>query len=194
MKGGTRTTRGQIRPPRPVSSACERAGSSSPAPPGWSSGVLVAGPAPTGARSAGLGSRSRGVVGVGGGLGVAVPRPLALPSSLPHPAPSGPRSSTTPGSVQGPRSAEVLPEEVDRPLPGLLRVLLAVGAEAVGVVEERVPGALVELELRRPRRRRPAPARAPWRRRPRRSRRRCRSGRARGASIFEKSGLPCGIT
>ena len=37
MNGGTFTTAGVIRPPFPVSSACERAGSSSPPPPGWSS-------------------------------------------------------------------------------------------------------------------------------------------------------------
>ena len=41
MKGGTRTRRGVIRPPSPVKSASERAGSSSPAPPGSSSGEVV---------------------------------------------------------------------------------------------------------------------------------------------------------
>src|SRR5215211_4428192 len=41
MKAGTRTTRGVIRPPSPVNIASVRAGSSSPAPPSWSSGDVL---------------------------------------------------------------------------------------------------------------------------------------------------------
>ena len=43
MNAGTRTTRGVMRPSFAVNSASVRAGSSSPAPPGWSSGVASVG-------------------------------------------------------------------------------------------------------------------------------------------------------
>src|SRR5919108_5635775 len=44
-------------------------------------------------------------------------------------------------------AAQVLLEEVDRPLPGVAGVALVVGAEPVVVAEERVAGTLVEDEL-----------------------------------------------
>src|SRR5215211_4913530 len=64
-----------------------------------------------------------------------------------HPG-SAMRSGDTPGGLTaGAVAAQVLLEEVDGPTPRGLGVLLVVGAQSVGVVEERVTGALVEVEL-----------------------------------------------
>ena len=70
MKGGTRTLEGVIRPPRPTNIAIERAGTSSPAPPGWSSGD------------------SGGIVSVGAGPGTeSAPEPSETESPGDEPGP-----------------------------------------------------------------------------------------------------------
>src|SRR4051794_34264768 len=86
MNAGTLTTVGLMRPPRPVRSACECAGSSSPAPPGCFSGeVLVCVPLPPeGTVTVSLRSVSVAVLGAGWVWG-AVVWPL-LSSSPPQPA------------------------------------------------------------------------------------------------------------
>ena len=73
MNAGTRTTLGVIRPSLPVSSASVRAGSSSPAPPGWSSGVVsVITPSVVGgSRSISVGADSVSAVTVWAGAVVA---------------------------------------------------------------------------------------------------------------------------
>ena len=76
-------------------------------------------------------------------------------------------------------STEVRAQEVHGAAPRLVRGVLVVGAQAIGVVEERVAGTLVELEVHGLARcARDLLLAGPSRRPPARSRRLCRSARA----------------
>ena len=80
MNAGTRTTRGVIWPPRPVSSASDCAGTSSPAPPSCSSGDVA------GAVSGGVVASVSGVsgtVGVSLAVGVVAAGGVTVSSSSP---------------------------------------------------------------------------------------------------------------
>ena len=182
--------------------ASERAGTSSPAPPFWSSGRSPGRrDRPPSQPSAGLrggGVVSDSVVSAGRSAGSrAARRPRRRRTRRPASARPAWRGRRRPpshergaGRLRTARRAGSPPSAATTARP--LRV---VGAEAVRVVEERVTGALVELELRPP---------GPTRRRSRaRSALASSTGTkssavpkcpSTGESTFEKSGLPCGIT
>jgi hypothetical protein len=118
MNAGTRTTRGVIFPPRPVNRASERAGSSSPAPPGASSGEVSGG-----GSTVSVGSSSGSVsscwgwvsVTVGGGGGdfsvcvcVAV-ADVPSSSSSPHPASTSTITAPSAASSRGLRHLRGVP-------------------------------------------------------------------------------------